>query len=174
MLPIGVWSKHTIISPRTGQWGRGNSYPLISSKRVPSAVYSHPAHFTASLGQVIQEGSNIKPAPHPEGSHPCKVSILSSNNHCVPCTQVWVLTHSLFVPVVDLVDIPEDYLVLALHTLGDATGLHGRHVALQKSKRVDYRRQAASSLSPLRRQQGNGLGRELRELLAVLEFRLGN
>lgn len=53
----------------------------------------------------------------------------------MPCTQEWVLTHSLFVPVVDLVDVPKDYLVLALHALGDATGIHGRHVALQKSEK---------------------------------------
>lgn len=85
-----------------------------------------------------------------------------------------MLTHSLFVPVVDLVDIPEDYLVLALHTLGDATGLHGRHVALRRSKTVDSRHRAASSLSSLRNWEGDGLGRKLRKLLATLEFGPGH
>lgn len=41
-----------------------------------------------------------------------------------------VLTHSLVVPVVDLVDVPKDYLVLSLHALRDATGIHGRHIPL--------------------------------------------
>ena len=47
------------------------------------------------------------------------------------------MSHALFVPVVDLMDVAEHDFVFSLHVIGDSLLLHPAHVALKMETQRD-------------------------------------